>query len=99
MRDRLQSGEYHAVLFSRDQPVAYALFRKEESLIHLRQFFVRRDRRENGIGYAAFDLLRREVWQRDVRLTVDVLCGNGDAVAFWRSVGYKDYCLTLEIIP
>jgi hypothetical protein len=20
-------------------------------------------------------------------------------IAFWRSVGYRDYCLTLEIIP
>ena len=28
---------------------------------------------------------------------VDVLVNNGAAVAFWRSVGYADYCLTLEI--
>jgi hypothetical protein len=33
-------GEYQAVVFSDDEPVGYALFKKEDSLIHLRQFFV-----------------------------------------------------------
>ena len=99
MKKWLQDGEYQAVLFSSDQPVAYALFKKEAGLIYLRQFFVRRDRRNSGIGHATFDLLRSEIWPRGVRLTVDVLCGNGDALAFWRSVGYQDYCLTLEIMP
>jgi len=30
---------------------------------------------------------------------VDVLCRNTSGVAFWRSVGYSDYSLTLEIMP
>jgi GNAT superfamily N-acetyltransferase len=92
-------GEYRAVLFSTDEPVGYALFRKEEGCVYLRQFFVRRDRRRNGIGRNAFSVLREQIWPRDVRLTVDVLCQNQSAVAFWRSVGYRDYCLTLEIMP
>jgi GNAT superfamily N-acetyltransferase len=92
-------GEYNAVLFSSEEPVGYALFKKEEGLIYLRQFFVRRDRRRNGIGRAAFEILRREVWPPGIRMTVDVLCRNAEGVAFWRSVGYQDYCLTLEIIP
>jgi hypothetical protein len=24
---------------------------------------------------------------------------NTTAIAFWRSVGFRDYCLTLEILP
>jgi GNAT superfamily N-acetyltransferase len=92
-------GEYQAVVFSDDEPVGYALFKKEDSLIHLRQFFVRRDRRRVGIGRFAFDQLLREVWPSGVRLTVDVLCQNTGGVAFWRSVGYRDYCLSLEIMP
>ena len=32
-------------------------------------------------------------------LTVDVLITNQRAIAFWRSVGYTDYCLTLEMLP
>jgi GNAT superfamily N-acetyltransferase len=92
-------GEYQAVVFSDSEPVGYALFKKEESLIYLRQFFIRRDRRRVGIGRAAFAQLRREIWPSNVRLTVDVLCQNTGGVAFWRSVGYRDYCLSLEIVP
>ena len=92
-------GDYHAVLFSSDEPVGYALFRKEEELVYLRQFFVRRDRRRAGIGRAAFSILREQVWPHGVRLTVDVLCRNQSGIAFWRSVGYRDYCLSLEITP
>lgn len=92
-------GEYRAVLFMSDEPVGYALFKQDAELIYLRQFFVRRDRRRAGLGRAAFLILREQVWPRDLRLTVDVLCQNQGGVAFWRSVGYRDYCLTLEIRP
>lgn len=92
-------NEYQAVLFSAEEPVCYALFRKEEGLVYLRQFFVRRDRRRAGIGHAAFAILRGQIWPSDVRLTVDVLCQNQAGIAFWRSLGYRDYCLTLEILP
>ena len=44
-------------------------------------------------------ILKEQVWPRGVRLTVDVLCRNDAGVAFWRAVGYRDYCLTLEITP
>lgn len=92
-------GEYRAVVFSTDEPVAYALFKKEDELIYLRQFFVRRDRRKAGIGRVEFTILKEQVWPSGVRLTVDVLCQNQSGIAFWRSVGYRDYCLTLEIMP
>lgn len=90
---------YRAVIFSHEEPVAYALFKQDESSLYLRQFFVRRDRRRLRIGHRAMELLRQEVWPHDVRLTVDVLCDNEVGLAFWRSVGFRDYCLTLEILP
>lgn len=99
MQQWLQSGEYRAVIFSTTEPVAHALFKSETGLVYLRQFFVRRDQRNSGIGHAAVALLRNEIWPRNVRLTVDVLCENTGGVAFWRSAGYRDYCLTLEIMP
>ena len=92
-------GEYRAVLFSSDEAVAYALFKPEKEMIYLRQFFVRRDRRRAGIGRAAFAMLKEQIWSSGVRLTVDVLCQNHSGVAFWRSLGYRDYSLTLEITP
>jgi GNAT superfamily N-acetyltransferase len=92
-------GEYRAVVFSEAEPVAYALFKQDDALIYLRQLFVRRDRRRTGIGRSVVEILRRELWPSDARLTVEVLCQNHGGVAFWRSVGYRDYSLTLEITP
>ena len=92
--------EYRAVLFEeRAEIIAYALFREGPEQIYLRQLFVVPQRRRQGIGRKAVDLLRTRVWSRTKRLTVDVLVTNTGAVGFWRAVGYKDYCLTLEIQP
>jgi GNAT superfamily N-acetyltransferase len=98
MADWIQTT-YRAIIFSDVDPVSYALFRTDESGIYLRQLFVRRDRRRSGIGREAVAILVEEIWPSDVRLTVDVLCDNRAAVEFWRAVGYRDYCLTLEIEP
>jgi predicted acetyltransferase len=68
-------------------------------LIYLRQLFVARDRRRQGIGRRALELLRTQVWPKSTRLTVDVLVTNQPALAFWRAVGYRDYSLTLEMRP
>jgi len=98
MKTWLQA-EYRSVIFSDRAPVAYALFKKEDCLIYLRQLFVQRERRRCGIGREAFTILRREIWPADARLTVDVLCRNVGAIVFWRKLGYQDYSLTLEIMP
>ena len=93
------AGEYKAVIFSDSDPVAYALFKQEDGQIYLRQLFVRRDKRREGVGRSSFELLRRDVWPANLRLTVEVLCANQSAISFWRSLGYNDYSLTLEILP
>ena len=103
LRDRMRqwiAGDYTAVMFDKDgEPFAYALFRESEHEIYLRQLFVKRENRNRGIGKEAVRILKEEIWTQSKRLTVDVLTGNKAAIAFWHSVGYKDYCLTLEIMP
>ena len=99
MRDWLAS-EYAAMLFENDgEVVAYALYREQPEEIYLRQLFVVRNQRRKGIGRQAMEILRSKIWLKNKRLTVEVLAQNGPAVAFWRAVGYRDYCLTLEILP
>ncbi|ACB77569.1 GNAT family N-acetyltransferase [Opitutus terrae] len=93
-------AEYQAIVFcAAGEPVAYALYRHDDESLYLRQFFVRRDRRRLGLGRAAITALRHEIWPQETRLTLDVLCGNTAGIAFWHAVGYRDYCLTLEIPP
>ena len=40
-----------------------------------------------------------EYWSKEKRLTVEVLSDNITAYAFYKSVGYRDYSLELEIKP
>jgi predicted acetyltransferase len=97
---RWLSAEYEAQIFEvGDEVVAYALYRGQAAEIYLRQLFVVRNRRRQGIGRTALEILRTKIWPKGRRLTVEVLTHNTDAVAFWRAVGCKDYCLTLEIMP
>jgi predicted acetyltransferase len=94
------ASEYAAVIFEKDgEVVAYALYREQPEEIYLRQLFVMRNRRRKGIGRKAVEILRTKIWPASKRLTVDVLVQNTAAIAFWRTVGYKDYCLALEILP
>lgn len=99
MRGFLQV-EYAAVLFERDgMVVAYTLFRDDGEAIYLRQLFVCRNCRRQGIGRQAVRLLRQTVWPAHKRITVEVLAHNQAGQAFWRAVGFQDYCVTLELPP
>jgi len=99
MLDWLQS-EYSAIVFEDgNETVAYALYREQAEEIYLRQLFVVRNRRRQGIGRQAMEILRGEIWPKQKHLTVEVLVKNTAAVQFWRAVGYQDYSLTLEILP
>ncbi len=98
MHGWLTSGEYRAVIFERDsQSLAYALYRIEaDDSIFLRQFFVSREHRRQGLGRAAIDLLLLDVLPLGSRIKVEVLTTNEAARRFWSAVGFRDYSLTLE---
>jgi predicted acetyltransferase len=88
MREWLAS-EYVAIIFEDNkETVAYAVYREQPEEIYLRQLFVVRSRRRQGIGRKAIEMLRSQIWPTGKRLTVDVLVQNTAAVAFWRAVGY-----------
>ena len=96
---RWLKDEYTAILFHlRGQPVGYAVYRRDPEYIYLRQFFVDAKHRRKGIGKIAMRWLRENLWT-GARVRVDVLINNESGIAFWRSVGFQDYCLTLESDP
>ena len=101
--ERFLRGEYQAVLFEKNHMIiAYALYRNHpdhDDTILLRQIFVDRDHRRQGVGREVMGVLNQEIWPRDKRLTVEVLSHNSIARKFYESVGYKEYCLELEIKP
>jgi ribosomal protein S18 acetylase RimI-like enzyme len=94
------SREFQGVLFERDgEVVAYAVYRLEQGAVYLRQFFVSRQHRRQGIGRAAMHILLHGIFPRRARVTVEVLYDNHTAHEFWRAVGFKDFAVTLEICP
>ena len=100
MRGWLSTGEYRGLIFEdTSEVIAYALYRETADEVHLRHFFVVRHRRRQGVGWAAMRELLDRHWPPSKRLTVSVLVNNTAAVSFWRTMGYADYDLTLEILP
>lgn len=99
MRRWLGSGHDHAVLFEGPggEVLAYAVYEEQASEIYLRQFLVLGTARRHGIGREVFRLLRSEIWCKSKRLTLEVLSSNGVGYRFWRSLGYRNCAVTLEI--
>ncbi|GMW00647.1 MAG: hypothetical protein AMXMBFR84_17840 [Candidatus Hydrogenedentota bacterium] len=90
------SSEYEATVLRCDaKTVGYALFRRETEFIYLRQFWIAPEYRRRGIGRAAIAWLETNVWHGH-RIRLDVLVNNAPGIAFWRAVGFEDYCLTME---
>jgi len=92
------AGEYQAVLFEDELgPAGYTLFKRESDWIYLRQFFVQPARRRCGIGREAISWLLENAWKNAPRIRLDVLVENSDGIEFWRSIGFADYCITMEM--
>jgi ribosomal protein S18 acetylase RimI-like enzyme len=92
-------GEYHAIVFEQQHvSVAYALYRTEHDGLYLRQFFVDRQHRQQGIGRQAVHLLQTTIWPPSARVTLEVLVQNQRAQTFWQAVGFRDYATTMEYI-
>jgi ribosomal protein S18 acetylase RimI-like enzyme len=94
------SSDYQAFLFlNKDKVFGYCLFVKTKEYVYIRQFYIKRDSRRLGLGKKTIGLLRKTVWEKDKRLRLDVLVTNLRGISFWKSVGFKDYCLTMELNP
>ena len=90
-------GEYSACLFKEQgKVIGYCLFRNDEGVTYIRQFFIEREFRKLGHGRKAFKLLINGFWKKHPVLRSDVLVGNEIGIEFWKSMGFKDYCLTME---
>jgi ribosomal protein S18 acetylase RimI-like enzyme len=104
LEDRMRgflAGGYQAVLFERDgRTVAYALYTDQTEnadTIYLRQIYVDRSCRRQGVGREAMRILLEEIWPQDKRITVGVLHTNRTAISFYQAVGFQPYSMELEL--
>jgi len=97
MSDFLQN-EYDAVITSSGKnDIGYALYRQDPEWLYLRQIFVIKSMRHKGFGRRFIEWLKNNPWRDCKRIRTDVLVGNVTGIDFWKSVGFKEYCITLEM--
>jgi len=90
--------DYVGVIFEREgRFAAYVVYIENSVQVYIRHFFVSREFRRMGVGSQAIRILLDQVLPSNKRLLVDALSANVPAVEFWRSVGFSDYAITLEI--
>lgn len=94
------SNGYFAVIFEKqNKPIAYALYKDHaeyDDTICLRQFFVDRLHRNQGIGKKAVHILLNEVWSKEQRVLVEALTKNLIAISFYKSMGFSEYSVEFE---
>lgn len=89
-------SEYTALIGEIDEsPVCYALYKYDPEFLYIRQLYVVLKHRRSGFGTHMVNWIA-ENNRLAKRLRMDILVCNSDAIAFWRSIGFRDYCLTLE---
>ena len=103
MRNWLE-GDYDVALFMLDDVVGYAVYQargethKGSELVYLRQFFVERRYRGRGLGRRAFQRLRGARFA-GAQVTLEVLAANPAGLAFWESLGFEGYAVTMALEP
>jgi GNAT superfamily N-acetyltransferase len=100
MRRWIEEGDYKAIIFLEGgATVAYALVSIDEDSAYIRHFFVLQEHRGHGIGRQAIRILLCDIIPTDRRITLDVLASNSVGHHFWRSVGFSDYAVRMELLP
>lgn len=101
LQDRMSvwlQGEYTAVIFNKGkETVGYALYRNDPEWIYLRQLFVKTEVRRKGVGRTVISWLKKNAWKEAKIIRVEALIDNPEGISFWKAVGFKDYCVTLEM--
>lgn len=89
------AGNYLGVIILVDgKPAGYCLFRPEEPRnggkagVYLRQFFIRKEYRQHGLGRAALERVIDECFADAAFVELDVLNCNAVGRAFWARTGF-----------
>lgn len=96
MRSFITNGYVAYFILKNNEIAGYCLFRDDKDYIYIRQLYVERDSRKTGLGRSCVQWLKSNIWI-DRKIRMDVLCNNKNGIEFWRKIGFKDYCITMEM--
>ena len=98
-------GDWELKLFATDdRVVGYAVYQTrrdeyfpDQTIVYLRQFYLERELRGQGLGTAVIQSLAAEHFPPGCRVVIDVLASNPRGYDFWRRVGFEPYCTTMHL--
>lgn len=92
-----------AILLLDDEPIGYALYLLRNNLyndknkeIYIRQYFIKREHRQLGIGKRGIELLEEELFSEHSTLVIDVLSVNESGYRFWEAIGFEPYYINMK---
>lgn len=98
MRDWLEAGWLAVLVMLEKNIVGYILFREQDCEfddrlqdIFVRQFFIARRLRRQGLSARAFQPIANEFFADGRRIVLETLATNPGADAFWRRMGFCPY--------
>jgi GNAT superfamily N-acetyltransferase len=109
LRQRMQSwlkGDWQVRLFEGENGgvVGYAVsqprpddFFPETKIVYLRQLYVERERRSQGLGRQVLQLLKERELPEGCTFVIDVLATNSRGHHFWSKMGFEPYCTTMHL--
>jgi ribosomal protein S18 acetylase RimI-like enzyme len=96
--------EWRGVLFlNSTKVVGYAIYRLQRQefdghdTVYIRHYYIERDYRRFGFGTEALQKLRSEVFPKNTTVYLEVLVHNDRGRAFWESLGFSEYSLTMRL--
>jgi GNAT superfamily N-acetyltransferase len=97
-------SEWRCVLFLTDsKTVGYTIYRLQRQefdnrdTVYIRHYFIERDYRRFGFGSEGLEKLRAEIFPKDVTIYLEVLTHNNRGRAFWQSLGFVEYSVTMRL--
>jgi GNAT superfamily N-acetyltransferase len=66
--------------------------------VYLRQFFIERAYRDQGLGSEAFRAISK-TFPENCTVVIEVLAVNPRGQKFWQSLGFDTYCTTMKLRP
>lgn len=90
--------EYNGYFFMNNEiVVGYALIKHTVTPLYLRQFFIKREFRNQHYGIQAFEELKR--YLNVDCMDIEVLSTNDIGKAFWKKCGFKEYSQYMQYNP
>lgn len=94
MKEFLET-DYDAYFFIEDnQIIGYALIRKKDDPVYLRQFLIDRKYRKHHYGTQAFQMLLKHLDLKEIDL--EVLPWNQSGLDFWKHCGFRETCIAMS---